>query len=240
MSCKFHGSHQHGDGKQWWTIYDKGPIEKIGTYWPPSGNIATITVIFRDGEKASWQTQYISSYTGQFNIPVSQDGKRVFAQTWEMGLMCFDSRTGERLWKTQSRRGVTSVVVNEDTICCHRHEYSIQLLSIDTGEVLMKKRPANSWGFHILDSTHILCQVTARRWEVIRTTDLAVVDTIPKEQLCQPLIDAFNDISPHRLIVGCDFWGVDFDGNFLHLEPHWIGDPSLLCGHLTWVIPPAT
>lgn len=231
MYTEFYDSHQFGDDNGCWTIYKKGAIDKIFVFSPLHADIQTIVVHFRDGKKFEWQTKYIDIYTHQYGLHVSWDGTRVFAQTWEMGLMCFDSRTGERLWKTQSRRGVTSVVVKEDTICCHRHEYSIQLLSIDTGEVLMEKRPANSWGFHILDSTHILCQVTARRWEVIRTTDLAVVDTIPKEQLCQPLIDAFNDISPYRLIAGCDFWGVDFDGNFLHLEPHWIGDPSLLCGH---------
>lgn len=94
-------------------------------------------------------------------------GKYLLAQTWESGLLCLDSRTGERVWKTKSKRGITNLFVNDNTILCHQRERALQLIDLHTGEVLKEKRPATAWGFTSIDHNHIVCQVTAKRWEVI-------------------------------------------------------------------------
>ena len=48
----------------------------------------------------------------------------------------------------------------------------MQLLDIKTGDVIKEKRPATSWGFTSLDSRHLVCQVTARKWEIIEAETL--------------------------------------------------------------------
>lgn len=110
--------------------YESGGIEKIHLEFPGGDLPTVVTVSFRDSSEARWECKYFDAYNQQFGVSVSHDGSKVFAQTWEMGVLCFDSRTGERLWKTKSRRGVTTLVVNENTLCVHRHEYALQLLDI--------------------------------------------------------------------------------------------------------------
>lgn len=121
-----------------------------------------------------WKSKWLSSYLVQFGISVSFDGNYVFVQTWENGLLCLDSHTGKVIWRTKSKRGITNIFVNENTILCHQHERTLQLLDIHTGEVLLEKRPATAWGFTALDHKHIICQVTARRWEL---TDAQTLET---------------------------------------------------------------
>lgn len=137
----------------------------------------TVTVYFENGEQAQWQSPWFDSYLFQFGVAVSYDGRYVFAQTWENGLFCFCSRTGQILWRTESKRGITNIYVNQDTLLCHQHERALQLLDIRTGKVLQEKRPATAWGFTALDHKHILCQVTARRWEIINAQTMEVVET---------------------------------------------------------------
>ena len=96
----------------------------------------------------------------------------VFIQTWENGLLSVNAKTGEKIWKTKSRRGVTCVYVNDITLAIHQHDYAMQLLDIATGEVIKEKRPASSWGFTSLDNRHLICQVAARKWEIIEAETL--------------------------------------------------------------------
>ena len=138
-----------------------------------------ITVHYSDGTKAEWKTKVIGGFITQFGVAISDDGTKIFAQTWENGLYCLDARTGERIWRTKSRAGITNIYVSHDTICAHKHEKALQLLDIHTGEVLKEKKPATAWGFHSVDHTRILCKVTARKWEVIDSTTLETLDTFP-------------------------------------------------------------
>ena len=147
--------------------YDIGAIRRIYLDFPHGVIGAEAQVYFADGSMHWWKSKWISSYNIQFGIAVSLDGKFLFVQTWENGLLCLNSRTGAVVWRTKSKRGITNVFVNEDTLLCHQHERALQLLDLHTGEVLAEKRPATAWGFTFLDHRHILCQVTARRWEII-------------------------------------------------------------------------
>lgn len=165
------------------TTYDAGTIRLITLdhrYDPNTdAGFCVVAVVFADGSICRWTSRYISPYNSQFGIAVSTDGKYLFVQSWENGLLCFDSRTGEIIWKTKSKRGVTSIFVNENTILCHRREQALQLIDIHTGEVLEEKRPATSWGFTAIDHNHIVCRVTARKWEIIDAGTLAVKQVIP-------------------------------------------------------------
>lgn len=98
-------------------------------------------------------------------------------QTWENGLFCFDVKTGERIWKTKSRRGVTSIFVNTDTITAQLHDYAMQLISMDTGEVIKEKRPSTAWKFTALSNGYLVCQTTAKKWEIIDPETLEVKES---------------------------------------------------------------
>ena len=89
-------------------------------------------------------------------------------------MFCLDAHTGEKLWRTKSKRGITNIFVNESTLLIHQRERALQLIDIHTGEILKEKRPATAWGFTAIDHKHIVCQVTAKRWEII---DAVAVET---------------------------------------------------------------
>lgn len=152
--------------------FDNGAIRLITLDFECTLDNTDITVFFADDSKAKWTTKWISSYNFQFGLAVSSDGKYVFVQTWENGLFCLNSHTGEKIWRTKSKRGITSVFVNDNTLLCHQRERALQLLDIHTGVVLLEKRPATAWGFTSIDHNHIVCQVTARKWELIDTNAL--------------------------------------------------------------------
>lgn len=145
-----------------------------------------IIIAYRSGEKYGWKSKYIDGYNiYQFGIAVSSDGSMVFAQTWDKGLFALDAKTGERLWRTKSKRGVTSIFVNDDTLTVQLHDYAIQLIDIKTGEVVKEKRPCTAWGFTALDNRHIICQVTQRKWEIIEAATLETKESFThKEFTC--------------------------------------------------------
>lgn len=156
------------------TAFDAGAIRLIQIEWEQNAVDPLVSVAFQDGSAYRWSSNWVTSYHYQFGIAASFDGQYIFLQTWENGLLCLDSRTGKKLWRTKSRRGVTSLFVNKNTILCHQHEHALQLIDMYTGEVIKERRPAKAWGFQAIDHSHIVCQVTARRWEIIDTETLDV------------------------------------------------------------------
>lgn len=149
------------------TAFDAGVVRQIALETTSFSLDATVSVYFEDGQISKWKTKWISSYIYQFGVAASPDGKYIFIQTWENGLFCLDAHTGEKVWRTKSKRGVTNIFVNESTLLIHQRERALQLVDIHTGEILKEKRPATAWGFTAIDHKHIVCQVTARRWEII-------------------------------------------------------------------------
>ena len=178
----YHSEHQ------WLNCYSDGAIESLqmilGTYNSYTDEcINEIVIQFRSGETYKWETKYINGYNiGQFGIAVSTDGTMVFAQTWENGLFCFNAKTGERIWRTKSRRGITNIFVGDTTITAQLHDYAMHLIDIKTGEVIQEKRPCTAWGFTTLDNQHIVCQVTARKWEIIDAETLEVKETFTHKE----------------------------------------------------------
>ncbi len=164
------------------TIYTSGVIKKTSVkhnMYEPS----QIVIEYRDGTVYQWHCDtVVTSYNHQFGISVSYDGRYVFAQSWEKGLFCYHAKTGELAWRTKRRFGITSVHVNENTLVVHQHDRALQLLDMETGEVLAEKKPARDWGFETIDENHILCHTSARNWEIIRTTDLVTVANIPHKK----------------------------------------------------------
>ena len=141
-----------------------------------------VCIIWRDGRTAEWQPVQLDiggAYQAQFGISVSADGQALFVQTWNQGLYCLDAATGHTLWRNKSRRGITSLLVSSDTLVAHQHEHALLLLDVHTGEVLREKRPARAWSFYPLSPDLLICQTTARQWEIIRACDLETLEVIP-------------------------------------------------------------
>ena len=140
------------------TVYRRGVIKqsvvKYGRYVPDLYKNAPTTVVieYRDGRVFEWPepNNMIGSYNGQFGLSVSLDGRFVFAQSWEKGLFCYHAQTGSLVWRSKRRLGITNVYVNETTVLCHQHDKALQLLDIETGEVVKEKTPARDWGFSYL------------------------------------------------------------------------------------------
>ena len=149
-------------------IYEDCAIKKITySYIRAKKQLSDIEIFFSNGERSKWNADKLdSAYIRQFGISVSNDGKRVFFQTWENGLYCFDSHSGEKLWRTKSKRGITNIFVNDETLCCMQREKALQLIDIRTGDVLKEKKAAD-WGFTALDHNRIECQTSARKREII-------------------------------------------------------------------------
>ena len=187
---KYHKNYSiYKSEQEWLNCYSDGAIESLQmvpgeldkkTYkFSPS----KITIQYKTGEIYQWETLYINSYNmGQFGIAVTTDGKMVLAQTWENGLFCFDAKTGERIWRTKSRRGITNIFVGDNTITAQLHDYAMQLIDIKTGEVLKEKRPCTAWGFTTLDNQHIVCHVTAHKWEIIEAETLEVKESFTHKE----------------------------------------------------------
>ena len=201
---KYHKNYSiYRPEQEWLNYYSDGAIESLQmipgeldrkTYrFSPS----KITVQYKNGETYQWETLYINAYNmGQFGIAVTADGRMIFAQTWENGLFCFDAKTGERIWRTKSRRGITDIFVGDDTVTVQLHDYAMQLIDIKTGDVLMEKRPCTAWGFTTLDDRHIVCRVTARKWEIIEAETLEVKETFTHKEFTDDRTDfCINHIS---------------------------------------------
>ena len=164
------------------TTYYGGAIQQVRVTHPNWEAPCEVEVLFRDGSRYSWSNSVISiAYNGQFGISISQDGRFLFVQTWDKGLFCYDSRTGKQVWRTKRRLGITNIFVNDTTLLVHQHEKALQLLDMETGEVLKEKKPARAWGFYSLGEKHLICQTCAKHWEIIRAADLETVKVIPKK-----------------------------------------------------------
>lgn len=159
-----------GTEDPWCCEYSGCPIETIRIDFKTEPY--TVTVKYVSGDHYVWDCKHLNPYIRQFGVSVSSDGEKVFLQTWETGLFCFSARTGERLWRTKSRRGVTDIFVCDETLTVQLHDYGMMLLSVETGEVLKEKRPYGVWGFTAIDHRYLIAG--HRKWDLIEAETLEV------------------------------------------------------------------
>ena len=167
------------DHDAWCCNYSGNPIRSIQLRWSET-DVDEVTVNYRTGETYTWKCNYISSYIGQFGVSVSPDGERIFVQTWETGLFCFCARTGERIWRTKSRRGVTDIFVGDTTLTVQRHDYGMELISMETGEVIRELRPYGAWGFTAVNHRYLISGV--RKWDLIEAETLEIKERFSNKE----------------------------------------------------------
>ncbi len=185
--------------------YDNGQILSVERRYKNSTNQVIVT--YRNGEIYTWHSKIIDYYISQFGITVSFDGKYLFAQTYEDGLYCLNPKNGSVIWKTKSKKGVTNIFINDNSLLCQLPEKALQLLDIDTGELLLEKKPATSWDFYSLNNKYIICQVTARRWEIIEAKTLNTIKRFSHKEITNGNVDycissITLDINGDLVIIG--------------------------------------
>ena len=175
---------QSSDGRTF--HYSDGAVESVCLRWvqlSKKENYPEVKVTFRNGEVYNWDTipKCVGGYLYQFGVSVSYDGRFVFCQTWDRGLYALDAKTGDIIWKTKSRRGVTNIFINADSVLCCQHEKALQLLDINNGEVF-KELKTTAWGFESIDKAHIVCRIRANEWCLIESTTLDIVETFSNRE----------------------------------------------------------
>ncbi len=177
------------DVQPWSYQYSDGKIEYIQMVFENNSPETGILVKYRTGEICRWKSKHLGVYTDQFGIAVSYDGQKIFAQTWENGLFCLDAKSGKTIWHTESRRGITNIFVNDDTIAAQQHGHALQLIDIDTGKVIKEKRPSTARSFTSLNDKYIICRVTARKWGIIESETLNTKESFTHKEFTDNHID---------------------------------------------------
>lgn len=190
-SCVHHKRYSvnPSDAQPWLYQYSDGKIESIQMTSEVDSAETNILVKYRNGEAFQWKSKYMGVYTDQFGIAVSFDGEKVFAQTWDNGLFCLDAKAGETIWRTKSRRGITNIFVNDNTVAVQQHDHALQSLDINTGEMIKEKRPSTAWGFTSLDNKYIICKVTAKKWEIIESETLDTKESFTHKEFTDNHVD---------------------------------------------------
>ena len=165
------------------TTYSKGKIKRVKV--DKINDKCTLVNIVTDAEY-KWETDkvYLVGYM-MYGIPVSQDGRYIFAQQDMRGLLCLEARTGNLVWKTKSRAEYSHVLVGEQFLCCSKGKNEIQLIDIENGNVIQTHKTPFDNRFEVLTDDVILNHTCAKFWEVLSVKTLDVLQTIPDSIIWQ-------------------------------------------------------
>ena len=144
----------------------------------------TVSIIADDEYR--WKTDkiYLVGYM-MYGIPVSKDGRYIFAQQDMRGLVCLDATNGDFVWKTESRAEYSHVLVGDDFLCCSKGKNEIQLINIENGSVIQTYRTPFDNRFEVLTDDIILNHTRSKSWEVLCSKTFDVLQTIPDAFLWQ-------------------------------------------------------
>lgn len=72
------------------------------------------------------------AYNSQFGITLSDDGRLFFVQSWEAGLFCFNTQTGELQWHNKQKKAY-QLATKGDTVLCRYSGKCISVIDVQTG-----------------------------------------------------------------------------------------------------------
>ena len=149
-------------------------------------HLSCVSVFMNDGSVYSWETNnvYVVGYM-MYGIPVSNDGRYVFAQQDMRGLYCLDAKTGDIVWKTKSKAEIAHVLVGEKRLCVSKSRNEIQVIDIDTGAVLNSYRTPFDNRFEVLRDDIILNHTRGKFWEIISWENFEVIETVPDKDMAK-------------------------------------------------------
>lgn len=161
--------------------YDFGVITKVEAEgFDFDSRLTKVQVFTNNAEIYSWQTNniYLVGYI-MYGIPVSKDGRFIFAQQDMKGLLCLDARDGQIVWKTQSRAEYSNVLVGDTHLCCSKSRNEIQLIEIESGNVIKSYKTPFDNRFGVITDKFIANHTRSKSWEIISSETLDVVQEIP-------------------------------------------------------------
>ena len=163
-------------------FYSEGVIRKVDVCSLEDG-LCSVEVSTA-GEVYRWQNEHIFFVAFlMYGIPVSKDGRFLFAQQNMRGLMCLDATNGNLVWKTKSKAEFSHVLVCDGFLCCSKSRDEIVRIDIASGEVLQAYRTPFDNRFEVLTDQIILNHTRAKEWEVLSVDGFAVLECISDEDL---------------------------------------------------------
>jgi outer membrane protein assembly factor BamB len=117
-----------------------------------------------------------------YGVSVSQDGHYVFAQQDMRGLYCLDAKTGNVVWKTRSKAEISHILVLQQHLCCAKSRDEIQLIDINTGEVIKAHKTPFDNRFEVLNDNYILNHTRGKLWEILSSQTLEVVQSFSDKE----------------------------------------------------------
>ena len=164
--------------------YQVGKIQKVDVSVDDSDRTRAFVKVFIDDAMHEWQSDkiYLTGYI-MYGIPVSKDGRFVFAQQDMNGLVCLDAITGDVIWKTKSKAEISHIWVGNQYLCVSKSRNEIQLIDIDTGAVVKSYHTPFDNRFEVLTDNIILNHTRSKFWEIISCDDLKVLQTISDDHL---------------------------------------------------------
>ena len=168
--------------------YDSGAISQTDIY---SSN-AQMVFTFVGGEQLEVDvSDYLPLdivYLAQFGLSLTDNGEYFFLQSWERGLFCFATRSGELLWHRKEKRA-SEVVVHRESVVC-RYDHRICKISISTGELLSAYPISAEADFVSISDTWILTGPKRNKY-LILDENLREIAKIPQKLLNPKAYDHF-------------------------------------------------
>lgn len=138
-----------------------------------------VEVLEQNGERFRWSAKRMYFVGHQmYGISLTPMGYRLFAQQDTGGMICYDLRSGEALWRLPTRAEISCLFVGEETLCCAKSRTSIVLYDIGTGEQLAERKTPFDNRFTVLTEGAIFNHTGARTWEVLDPRTLAVLEAV--------------------------------------------------------------
>ena len=138
-----------------------------------------VEVLEQNGERFRWPAKRMFLVGHRmYGISLTPMGYRLFAQQDTGGMICYDLRTGEELWRLPTRAEISCLFVGEETLCCAKSRTSIVLYDVDTGAQLAERKTTFDNRFTVLTEGAIFNHTSARTWEVLAPRTLAVLEEV--------------------------------------------------------------
>ena len=119
-----------------------------------------------------------SSFNAQYGIPISEDGRKLFVGSWEMGLCAYDILSGTQLWKYKSGK-IRNIFVYPDFLIVARAYSSVVKVDIETGTLLSEIRSGTLERIFKLDTSFIFADTISGKHSVIDIDKMCVVKKYP-------------------------------------------------------------
>lgn len=106
------------------------------------------------------------AYNLQFGITLTDDGMRFFVQSWELGLFCFETKTGKLLWRNKQKKAF-QLATHGNVVLCRYSGKCISAIDIETGSVIRSYPLTSGTTFNPLSPDYYLVGPKRGYYEIL-------------------------------------------------------------------------